>query len=951
MLRAASARQNARALLKPGEKRLSPAHVGVSSLPMNPTPKQFSLTRSPSQKQIPIRQFWLSGLRWSRLALAGTLFLTTGIAHAGNMYSYIGKDIMQPNNWFLPSNWTGGPTGTIPGADDTATIGYKDPGGNYTAFAVRAAGTASVKNLTISHQSSLAFTTLNVTGIFSLGDVPSASVSLTCIASPGTLTLTGTTTVSGISGNSGATLSGDCIVENFGTVNLGRLFFSSGAGGIAVFNNMSVGIVNMSDGSFTSFNHFTFNNLGFLRKPSSPGMASVNVVTFVNSGTVEVGAGTLTIGGTDSILTSNGGRFNTLVPGVVIAYASPWTINDGTRFTGPGLHRCTGTMDLHGNVTIGFRDPMTQLVTPGNFELPGLGTLNGPGNLHVIANSSQHSSLNWTGGTLRGTGALDIDAGGFFNISGSSTSGFDSKYLGERTINNSGTTTWTGTTDVFGVGSVAGVTFNNLAGGLFEISNDRSFSGSFGTVFNNRLGAIFRKILGTQVTTFNLIFNNDGLEDVQTGVLQLAGGGTSTGTFNAAAFAETAFAGGGSGTYYMNAGTAFTGDGLVLGANATVTLNATVPAVNYALLLGTLNGAGDLNISNDFDMGLDSGGATLAGSGAVNIAPRATLNFTGSQQKTIVQRRINNAGTAVWVGVGNIVMSQGAVFNNEAGARFYANNNASFLSGGGTTPQFINAGTFIKSTGTGTTTFDGADFNNSGFVNVLSGTLKFGRPYTQTAGTLNLNGGHVTSTSNPLNIQGGSVVGAGTITGAINNTGGTIGPGHSPGILNETGNYAQSAGGTLAIQLGGTNAATPDFDQLIVTGSATLAGTLQVTLDSGFAPATGAQFQILSATSRTGTFATLTVPAGISVNYSNTGVFLAVTGAVPVQILSPNLSAGTFNFGFNTITGRSYTVQSTTNLTNPNWILFTNFTGNGSLKQLALSVTSAAQRFFRVSNP
>ena len=80
-------------------------------------------------------------------------------------------------------------------------------------------------------------------------------------------------------------------------------------------------------------------------------------------------------------------------------------------------------------------------------------------------------------------------------------------------------------------------------------------------------------------------------------------------------------------------------------------------------------------------------------------------------------------------------------------------------------------------------------------------------------------------------------------------------------------------------------------------------------------------------------------------------VFLVVTCAVPVQILSPRLSADAFNFGFNTISNRTHTVQFTTNLASPNWTLLTNFIGTGSLTFLVTPVTNATQRFFRVSEP
>src|ERR1035441_5785631 len=58
-----------------------------------------------------------------------------------------------------------------------------------------------------------------------------------------------------------------------------------------------------------------------------------------------------------------------------------------------------------------------------------------------------------------------------------------------------------------------------------------------------------------------------------------------------------------------------------------------------------------------------------------------------------------------------------------------------------------------------------------------------------------------------------------------------------------------------------------------------------------------------------GTFRSVNVPAGISVNYSNNGVYLVVVGAVPVQILAPQLAGTNFVFQFPTASGQSYTVQ------------------------------------------
>jgi hypothetical protein len=58
------------------------------------------------------------------------------------------------------------------------------------------------------------------------------------------------------------------------------------------------------------------------------------------------------------------------------------------------------------------------------------------------------------------------------------------------------------------------------------------------------------------------------------------------------------------------------------------------------------------------------------------------------------------------------------------------------------------------------------------------------------------------------------------------------------------------------IEIGGPNAGT-DFDQLAVTGQATLDGTLTVNLINGFVPNSGDSFPVLTFGSGTGVFATV----------------------------------------------------------------------------------------------
>jgi hypothetical protein len=97
--------------------------------------------------------------------------------------------------------------------------------------------------------------------------------------------------------------------------------------------------------------------------------------------------------------------------------------------------------------------------------------------------------------------------------------------------------------------------------------------------------------------------------------------------------------------------------------------------------------------------------------------------------------------------------------------------------------------------------------------------------------------------------------------------------------------YQQDAVGALEIELAGIDL--NDFDRLILTGQALLAGTLNVSLLDGFNPALGDTFGFLSAVGGiTGTFNTTNLPAlaaplAWSVSYNPTNVQLSVVAALP----------------------------------------------------------------------
>ena len=136
-------------------------------------------------------------------------------------------------------------------------------------------------------------------------------------------------------------------------------------------------------------------------------------------------------------------------------------------------------------------------------------------------------------------------------------------------------------------------------------------------------------------------------------------------------------------------------------------------------------------------------------------------------------------------------------------------------------------------------------WTNQGFYEIAGGKLSV--PADQTVGAAN--GVALTS--------GGVLQGAGQVSGNVTNTSGVVRPGASPGLLTIDGAYTQAADGAMETEIAGTVPGT-GFDRLVVSGTASLAGTLAILNAPAFDPALTDVFEILSAGSVTGTFSTLT---------------------------------------------------------------------------------------------
>src|ERR1051326_851721 len=107
-----------------------------------------------------------------------------------------------------------------------------------------------------------------------------------------------------------------------------------------------------------------------------------------------------------------------------------------------------------------------------------------------------------------------------------------------------------------------------------------------------------------------------------------------------------------------------------------------------------------------------------------------------------------------------------------------------------------------------------------------------------------------------------SAQGSPTASGDILNSAGTVSPGGASSVsqfslVGTSGTYSQKGAASLKINFAGTTPGT-GYDQLSVSGLATLNGTLHLNLLGGYAPNVNDTFQILTCGSCMGTFASIT---------------------------------------------------------------------------------------------
>jgi uncharacterized repeat protein (TIGR01451 family) len=752
----------------------------------------------------------------------------------------------------------------------------------------------------------------------------------------GTLKLTGTST--------GTVASGGVLHMNGGTLDI------QPSATLAFQNNSVLDVVS---GSITGGG--TLNNAGSFQingASTIPVSVVVNNLTggdglYVNFGTLQLGGGGT---GDAAFFVSSGATLD--FP------SGSYTLGANGVVSGDGTLSVSGATLSIGGVT-----------SPGAFTMTA-GTLTGAGFLTVL------HTLQWDGGTITGSGGTQLAGNGSGNITGNSGIPF----LDGRTFENYGSINYSANANPLHIQNSA--IFSVF--GTFSIVNDAAIIGQTNGELRVNPNGLMMKTGGSGTAAVSAFTRNNNNIYSFSGTLAFTGSGDHTGAFIAVGGGGIIRFGGG--THTLGSNSFIGGGGDIEINNASVSTDGTYDVDNlttidnggflYVMSGGTthdlkLLSGSYLQVGDDFTLenaGVWSCGQMQVTGGAFIVGSGATFTIDSAISTPILnQGEILNNGTIVYnsttndfelqndadiqnnglfdiqtdkaIRVGVIIIGDGlkkrpaevssrpAALPRRQGKRVAPN----YASG---SPVVFNAGTLQKSAGGGTTDFQ-PDMDTTGTVKLLTGVLSFSNGFDQMAGTTTLGPGNMAVSGSPLMLTGGTIDGSGTITGDVDNDGGTIAPGGAGvGNLTFTGNYVQHAGvivgGDARRRLTNTSgggssvdiglASTASYDILAVNGSVTLDGILNVTLLGGFEPANADTFQPLTFTSKTGDFGTKNLPTWAAGHGTMTASYLPnallLTAALaPLQAdLQPAVNGpATVNAG----AALSYTVAVTNNGPDP----------------------------------
>nr|WP_295925983.1 choice-of-anchor D domain-containing protein [uncultured Dyadobacter sp.] len=658
--------------------------------------------------------------------------------------------------------------------------------------------------------------------------------------------------------------------------------------------------------------------LGATSKPGMTGLLNAKA-TFLNGGTVSVDRtgnqgmetngvtvndGTITIGSSEAV-----GHFGLFVSG---------TFNNNTgaviridRVSGSlsalptGLRHQVGAFSNSGAIVIG------EAVSGGDYGMRlqatftnhAGGTINiDRTNLTAIDNASTFTNTsNITIGALAPVGKYGIDIAGPFNNNAGGNIKIDqtteAAIFVKSTFSNVADITIGGSASVgkYGIETAVSGNFSNAAGG--KIAIDRSTSIAIvhlGDTFNNESEITIGGVAGAGIygiSNQKVFKNNPGGHiridrTTDTGIYQLKG------TFSNAAditiganaevgvhgiFTETVFdnnAGGNiridrtslAGLRVFN-GTFTNAADLIIGSVEDV---GTYGIQNQSFLIN--NTGGNIRIDRTKDTGIYQFKGKFTNAASINIGANANTGVHGIFNESDF---VNNAGGDIRIDRTTLAALRNfnGAFTNAAAitigsvasvGTYGIRNSTAFSNNAGGDIRVDNAqqGIFLE----------GNTFNNAGAV-TIGGVNAIASLLTQQGtGSFSNNADGIFKATGQIS------------TAAFVHAGGALSPGYSPGKLTFSDNQDFS-NSTMNIEMNGTGTAGVNFDQVAVTGTAALGGTLALSIN--FTPIEGDEVTILTATAVSGEFSSI---SGLAQNwfviYSPTSVKLLYSPAMPVHLVA-----------------------------------------------------------------
>jgi outer membrane autotransporter protein len=551
--------------------------------------------------------------------------------------------------------------------------------------------------------------------------------------------------------------------------------------------------------------------------------------TFVdfNGGTLQT-TGSLVTSRTISLLASGGtidsNGFDSLLSGDIINAGSLTKIGAGTLTLSGNNSYGGGTNILGGAISVSSD---TNLGT-GDLSIGNHGELLTTG---ATFTTGKTITLGTSGGTLASANGTTAIYGGVISGSGPLTIG-DGINLGTIVLNalntySGGTTINAGILEVgadVNLGSTSGGSAFN--GGTLQTL--ASFTTARATTLN-AAGGTFEPSAGTTFTAAGTISGVGGLTKTGPGTVILGGNNSYTG-----------------GTTVV-AGTLQAGSPVGLVSNTAYTvIGGTLDLNNFNLTMSSLNGTGGVvNLGSAAltinDIGKDAYSGIIQGIGSLTKVGAGTLTLSGNNNYT--------GGTTVVAGTLQ-AGSPGGLVSNTAytvfGGTLDLNNfnlTMSSLNGSGGIVRLGSAALTVNNTGTDV--YSGVIQGSGSLTKLGPGTLTLSGNNSYSGGTLLKAGTLVINSAQALGL--GNVVVNGGVLRA------------DPQPINVNGNYTQNTGGTLQLSLGGSRPG--QYDSLVVSGRATLDGTLQLVALSGFQPKIGDKLSlVLAAGGVSGQFANVVDP-------------------------------------------------------------------------------------------